>query len=142
MDIRAFRAEDENAVVSLWERCQVIRPWNDPRKDISRKLKVRGDLFLVGIVDGKIVATVMAGYDGHRGWINYLAVAPEHQRVGLAREMMSEVEHLLRSSGCPKVNLQIRNDNTDAIGFYRAIGYSTDDVISMGKRLENDERDV
>jgi len=142
MDIRAFRAEDENAVVSLWERCQVIRPWNDPRKDISRKLKVRGDLFLVGIVDGKIVATVMAGYDGHRGWINYLAVAHEHQRVGLAREMMSEVEHLLRSSGCPKVNLQIRNDNTDAIGFYRAIGYSTDDVISMGKRLENDERDV
>jgi ribosomal protein S18 acetylase RimI-like enzyme len=142
MTIRAFRAEDEQAVVSLWERCGLIRPWNDPRKDISRKLQVRGDLFLVGIIDSKVVATVMAGYEGHRGWVNYLAVAREHQRAGLARQMMSEVEHRLRAAGCPKVNLQIRADNADAVGFYRAIGYTSDDVISMGKRLENDERDA
>ena len=142
MDIRSFRAEDEHAVVSLWERCGLVRPWNDPRKDISRKLQVRADLFLVGIVDGRLVASVMAGYDGHRGWMNYLAVAPENQRSGLARQMVSEVERRLRASGCPKINLQVRSDNADAVGFYRAIGYSQDDVISLGKRLENDERDA
>jgi ribosomal protein S18 acetylase RimI-like enzyme len=142
MDIRSFRAEDEHAVVSLWERCGLVRPWNDPRKDISRKLEVRGDLFLVGIVDGRLVASVMAGYDGHRGWMNYLAVAPENQRSGLARQMVSEVERRLRASGCPKINLQVRSDNADAVGFYRAIGYSQDDVISLGKRLENDDRDT
>lgn len=142
MDIRSFRAEDEHAVVSLWERCGLVRPWNDPRKDISRKLHVRGDLFLVGIVDGRLVASVMAGYDGHRGWMNYLAVAPENQRSGLARQMVSEVELRLRASGCPKINLQVRSDNADAVAFYRAIGYSQDEVISLGKRLENDERDV
>jgi ribosomal protein S18 acetylase RimI-like enzyme len=142
MDIRSFRAEDEHAVVSLWEQCGLVRPWNDPRKDISRKLRVRDELFLVGIVDGRLVASVMAGYDGHRGWMNYLAVAPENQRSGLARQMVSEVERRLRALGCPKINLQVRRDNADAVGFYRAIGYSQDDVISLGTRLENDERDA
>ena len=82
MEIREFQPQDEEAVIILWERCRLVRPWNDPRKDISRKLKVRPDLFLVGVADGKVVATVMAGYDGHRGWINYLAVAPEERRRG------------------------------------------------------------
>lgn len=106
--------------------------------DISRKLEVGGDLFLVGVVDGEIVATVMAGYEGHRGWVNYLAVMPEHQRAGLGRSMMDQAEHRLRASGCPKINLQVRNGNASAIGFYRAIGYIQDDVVSMGKRLEHD----
>jgi ribosomal protein S18 acetylase RimI-like enzyme len=119
-----------------------VRPWNDPHRDISRKLQVRGDLFLVGVADGKIVATVMAGYEGHRGWVNYLAVAPENQRAGLARKMMDEAERRLREAGCPKINLQVRGGNASAIEFYRAIGYIQDDVISMGKRLEHDERDA
>lgn len=140
MEIRSYQSEDEQAVVSLWERCGLVRPWNNPHRDISRKLQVRGDLFLVGVADGKIVATVMAGYEGHRGWVNYLAVAPEKQRAGLARQMMDEAERRLRASGCPKINLQVRNGNDSAIEFYRAIGYSQDDVISMGKRLEADER--
>jgi ribosomal protein S18 acetylase RimI-like enzyme len=139
MEVRPFRLEDQHAVVSLWERCGLVRPWNDPHKDISRKLQVRGDLFLVGVVEGKVVATVMAGYEGHRGWAQYLAVAPENQRDGLARRMMSEVERRLRASGCPKVNLQVRSENASAIEFYRAIGYVSDDVISMGKRLEDDD---
>ena len=84
----------------------------------------------------------MAGYEGHRGWVNYLAVAPENQRAGLAREMMNEVERRLRASGCPKINLQVRYGNAGAIEFYRAIGYIQDDVVSMGKRLENEERDA
>ena len=85
LTIREFQPQDEEAVIALWERCGLVRPWNDPRKDISRKLKVRPDLFLVGITDGKVVATVMAGYDGHRGWINYLSVAPEERRRGYGR---------------------------------------------------------
>jgi ribosomal protein S18 acetylase RimI-like enzyme len=120
MDIRAFRAEDEPAVVALWERCGLVRPWNDPRKDIARKLKVQPELFLVGTAAQTVVATVMAGYEGHRGWINYLAVAPEYQRQGFGRSMMREVERLLQAAGCPKVNLQVRDTNADALGFYSA----------------------
>lgn len=138
MRIRPYEEGDEDAVVALWERCALTRPWNDPRKDIRRKLAVRPDLFLVGELEGKLVATTMAGYEGHRGWINYLAVAPEHQRKGLARRMMEEAERLLRVAGCPKINLQIRAANAGATAFYRAIGYTVDDVISMGKRLEKD----
>ncbi|WP_129677055.1 GNAT family acetyltransferase [Candidatus Chloroploca sp. Khr17] len=138
MEIRAFRPEDEHDIVSLWERCELVRSWNDPRKDMLRKLQVQGDLFLVGLIDGHVVATVMAGYEGHRGWVNYVAVAPEHQRSGLARHLMCEAERRLRALGCPKVNLQVRNGNANAVAFYRALGYTPDDVISLGKRLEND----
>lgn len=142
MDIRAFRTEDESAVVALWERCGLIRPWNDPRKDIARKLRVQPDLFLVGLANQAVVATVMAGYEGHRGWINYLAVVPEWQRRGLGRSMMREVERLLHAAGCPKVNLQVRGNNAEALGFYSALGYSRDDVVSMGRRLETDREDA
>jgi len=115
-----------------------VRPWNDPHKDIRRKLAVRADLFLVGILEGKIIASVMAGYEGHRGWINYLAVSPEHRRKGHARSLVNEAERLLREVGCPKINLQIRTSNQDVIEFYRRLGYAVDDVVSMGKRLEPD----
>ncbi len=139
MQIRPFSPADEAAVISLWQRCGLTRPWNDPRKDIRRKLAVRPDLFLVGVIDGAIVATAMAGYDGHRGWINYLGVDPERQRQGLGRAIMQEAERLLREAGCPKINLQVRASNQTAIEFYRSIGFAVDDVVSMGKRLEHDE---
>jgi ribosomal protein S18 acetylase RimI-like enzyme len=142
MTIRAFRAEDESAVIALWDRCGLVRSWNDPRKDIARKLKVQSELFLVGLADDAIVATVMAGYEGHRGWVNYLAVAPEWQRQGIGRAMMHEAERLLRDAGCPKVNLQVRDANTDALAFYSALGYTRDEVISMGKRFETDRADA
>ena len=80
----------------------------------------------------------MAGYEGHRGWINYLAVAPEHQGKGLGRAMMAEAERLLREAGCPKINLQVRSANAKVIEFYRRLGYTVDDVVSLGKRLEDD----
>jgi ribosomal protein S18 acetylase RimI-like enzyme len=137
MEIRTFQREDEQAVVSLWKRCGLVRPANDPHQDIARKLQVRGDLFLVGVVEDRVVATVMAGYDGHRGWVNYLAVAPDSQRRGLGRRMMTEAERRLRASGCPKINLQVRSGNAGAMEFYRAIGYGQDDVVSMGKRLHD-----
>ena len=139
MNIRAFHPNDESAVVELWRRCGLVRPSNDPHKDIARKLLVRPDLFLVGLVDNTIVATAMAGYEGHRGWINYLAVAPEHRRTGLARQIMGEAERLLREAGCPKINLQVRSTNSEVIEFYRRIGFAVDDVVSLGKRLIEDD---
>jgi ribosomal protein S18 acetylase RimI-like enzyme len=139
MEIRAFQPDDETALVALWQQCDLVRPWNDPAKDIRRKAKVRPDLFLVGVVERQIVASVMAGYEGHRGWLNYLAVAPEHQRRGYARTIVEEAERLLRAAGAPKINLQVRASNQKVIEFYRRIGYTVDDVVSLGKRLEHDD---
>lgn len=139
MLIRPFDAADEPAVVALWQRCGLTRPWNDPHKDIRRKLAVRPDLFLVAKTDGAVVGTVMVGYDGHRGWINYLGVDPACRRRGIGRALMDEAERLLRVEGCPKINLQVRTSNSEAIEFYRRIGYAMDDVVSFGKRLETDE---
>ena len=140
MEIRSFQPEDEPSGIALWQQCDLVRPWNDPHRDICRKLKVNPEWFLVGLVDGQVVATVMAGYEGHRGWLNYLAVAPEFQRRGLARGIVVEAERLLRKAGCPKINLQIRTSNQAVIEFYRRLGYSVDDVVSMGKRLEHEDR--
>ena len=139
MEIRPFNRDDEAAVISLWDQCELLRPWNDPKKDIERKLQVRPDLFLVGIVDGQIVATAMVGYEGHRGWINYLAVSPAYQRRGFGREIMAAAETRLRECGCPKINLQVRTSNQHVIDFYRSVGYQMDDVVSLGKRLEVDD---
>ncbi|HET7535492.1 MAG TPA: GNAT family acetyltransferase [Candidatus Didemnitutus sp.] len=138
MKIRPYRAADEAAVIALWKACGLTRPQNDPLKDIARKLRVNPELFLVAEQGGKIVGTVMAGYEGHRGWINYLGVAPELQRGGLGRQLMDEAEHLLRAAGCPKINLQVRPDNRAAIAFYERVGFAVEGAISMGKRLERD----
>ena len=135
MQIRPFRDDDEAAVVSLWQRCELTRPWNDPQKDIARKKLVAPELFLVGEIEGQIVATAMAGYEGHRGWINYLAVDPGHRHRGLGRKIVAEAERLLAARGCAKINLQVRHSNFGAIGFYQRIGYSLDEVVSLGKRL-------
>lgn len=137
--IRSFRPEDEEAVIALWDDCGLVVPRNDPRRDIERKLKVNPELFLVGLADGEIIATCMAGYEGHRGWINYLAVAPAWRRKGIAARMMEKAEEALRRIGCPKINLQVRETNEEVIKFYESIGFGTDDVLSMSKRLEHDE---
>ena len=136
--IRAYRLNDEQEVIQLWKRCSLVVPQNDPEKDIARKLKVQPELFLVGVRVDRIVATVMAGYEGHRGWINYLAVAPEFQGQGLARRLMDAVESKLRELGCPKINLQVRETNTAVIEFYERIGFKIDHVVSLGKKLVKD----
>jgi ribosomal protein S18 acetylase RimI-like enzyme len=138
MQIRPFELSDQSAVIALWQHCGLLRPWNDPQKDIARKLQVRPDLFLVGLIDAQIVATAMGGYEGHRGWINYLAVSPDRQRQGLGRAIMDAAEQRLRACGCPKINLQVRTSNQQVIDFYRSLGYQVDDVVSLGKRLESD----
>jgi len=139
LEIRPFLNGDEQAVIALWRACNLTRPWNDPARDIARKLKVNPELFLVGVMDGRVIATVMGGYEGHRGWVNYLAVEPVYQRRGIAREMMGVVAEKLLALGCPKINLQVRSDNTSALEFYERTGYTRDDVVSMGKRLIEEE---
>jgi len=138
MKIRTFDINDQATVINLWEVCELVVPWNDPVKDIARKLKVDADLFLVGESSGEIVATVMGGYEGHRGWINYLAVSPQHQGKGYGRKIMHTVEKRIQQKGCPKINLMIRATNTQAVEFYDAIGYEVETTIGLGKRLEPD----
>ena len=138
MITRPFDKSDQQAVIDLWADCGLVVPWNDPLKDIERKLKVDPDLFLVGELNGEIVASVMGGYEGHRGWINYLAVSPHHQRKGYGRLIMEAVELAIAQKGCPKINLQIRAANNDIAAFYQSIGYDIDNVIGLGKRLEPD----
>jgi ribosomal protein S18 acetylase RimI-like enzyme len=136
--IRPYRNEDEQEVIALWFACRLVVPANNPNRDIERKLLVNPELFLVGGLDKQIVATCMAGYEGHRGWINYLAVSPDHRRQGFATMMMTEAAQRLKSVGCPKINIQIRATNKTVIAFYESMGFTNDDVLSMGKRLESD----
>jgi ribosomal protein S18 acetylase RimI-like enzyme len=133
--IRPYRDADEALVIALWHACGLTRAWNDPAKDIARKKTVQPELFLVGTIDGAVAATAMIGYDGHRGWINYLAVDPRHRRHGHARALVAEAERRLLELGCPKLNLQVRAVNAEALAFYRALGYDPDGSVSLGKRL-------
>ena len=138
LEIRSYGESDEKAVVQLWRDCGLVVPWNDLVKDIHRKLRVQRDMFLVGSLGSRLIGTVMAGYEGHRGWINYLAIAADCRKNGYGRHLMGEVAARLRALGCPKINLQIRSSNADVIEFYQRIGFSIDDVVSMGKRLEEE----
>jgi ribosomal protein S18 acetylase RimI-like enzyme len=135
--IRQFTPADTEAVVAVWESCGLVRPWNDPRRDIARKLTVQPELFLVATEapSDTVVAAGMAGFDGHRGWVNYLAVRPDLQGSGLGGAFMAEFERLLTDLGCPKLNLQVRAGNEQVIGFYESLGYTDDHTVSMGKRL-------
>jgi ribosomal protein S18 acetylase RimI-like enzyme len=140
MKIRAFQPSDEAAVVALWQECGLTRPWNDPHADIARKLTEQPEFFLVGSVAGEVVATVMIGFDGHRGWAYYLAVSPRHRRRSYGQSLMREAERLLMERGCPKLNLLVRSSNAEVIEFYRKLGYVQDDVVSLGRRLIHDQR--
>jgi ribosomal protein S18 acetylase RimI-like enzyme len=135
LSIRPYVPEDQEPVIALWETCHLVVPQNNPIADIQSKMQFQPDLFLVAIAEDRLVGTVMAGYDGHRGWINYLAVAPAERRRGVARTMMATAEKKLRDLDCPKINLQVRRTNTAVIDFYQAIGFNEDDVVSLGKRL-------
>lgn len=137
--IRAFQPADETAVVALWRECRLTRPWNDPHADIARKLTEQPELFLVGTVGAEVVASAMVGFDGHRGWVYYLAVAPRHRKQSYGRALMQEAERLLMERGCPKLNLLVRSSNAEVIEFYRKLGYVRDETVSLGKRLIHDE---
>lgn len=138
MHIRPYRPQDREAVVALWERCGLVVSHNDPRRDIERKSRVNPEWFLVGILDGTLVASCMAGYEGHRGWINYLAVSPDCRRQGIATQLMRQAEKVLAEAGCPKINLQVRETNQSVVAFYERLGYANDQVVSMGKLLDRE----
>jgi ribosomal protein S18 acetylase RimI-like enzyme len=123
LDISGFSAPDGRFFVYTDLQSAVVGP----------------EMFLVGTLEKKIIATIMAGYEGHRDWLNYLAVAPEYRGRGLARLIVAAAEALLKNAGCPKINLQVRASNQGVIEFYKRIGYAVDDVVSMGKRLESDD---
>ena len=135
--IRPYLERDAAAVISLWQAVfPDDPPWNDPALVIRRKLAVQRGLFLVGKFGNRVVAAALAGFDGFRGWVYHLAVAPEHRRRGYGRAMMQEAEARLRRLGCPKLNLQVRATNAEVIEFYRQLGYQIEDRVSFGKRLE------
>ena len=135
MKIREFKETDRERVIWLWEQCELVRPWNDPNKDIDRKLQFQADLFFVGEKESKIISTAMAGYDGHRGSVFYLAVDPNYQNNGIGRTLMQHIEQALGALGCPKLNIVVRSSNTSVLSFYKHLGYEKDDVVSIGKRL-------
>lgn len=139
LEIRPFEPSDITVVLELWKNCGLVVPWNNPAKDIQRKMQVNPELFLVGEVEGSVVATLMGGYEGHRGWINYLAVAEGYRNRHLARQLMNVIEQKLLALGCPKINLQVRSSNPGIIKFYEHLGYVKDGSISLGKRLIPDD---
>ena len=135
VDIRPFDRADTEAVVALWQAAGLTRPWNDPHQDIERKLSVQPELFLVAVDVDAVIGSVMAGYDGHRGWLYYLASDPARRGEGIARALVAAAEERLLAMGCPKVQLMVRPDNEGARGFYDALGYEQFDIWATGKRL-------
>lgn len=134
--IRAYLESDEEQVVQLWREVFPNNPpWNVPKADIDLKLTVQRDLFLVGDLNGQIVATVMGGFDGHRGWVHLVAVAATQRGKGFGRALMLEAEKRLRDIGCTKINLQVRATNQGVVAFYEKLGFSVEERVSMGKRL-------
>lgn len=139
MTIRPFYEPDRQAVIQLWQDCDLTRPWNDPDKDISRKMAFQPELFLVAEDKEQVIASAMAGYDGHRGSVYYLAVSPDYQARGIGKQLMSEIEDRLIKLGCPKLNIVVRSSNDKVLEFYRKLDYASDDVVSLGKRLIADK---
>jgi ribosomal protein S18 acetylase RimI-like enzyme len=135
MAIRVATAADYEAVRTLWETCELTRPWNDAEADFRRANEGGSSVILLLSQHAVLISTVMVGYDGHRGWVYYLAVHPDHRGKGLGRRMMDAAEGWLRERGAPKLQLMVRSENADVIAFYKAIGLETQPVETLGKRL-------
>lgn len=132
--IRAANAADRDAVIAIWETCGLTRPWNDPAADFQRVLGHDASTILVAERNARIVGTAMTGFDGHRGWIYYLGVAPDQQRKGFARLLLDAACAWLRLRGCPKVELMLREGNT-AAGLYERLGWERQDVQVFARWL-------
>jgi ribosomal protein S18 acetylase RimI-like enzyme len=133
--IRPYQNSDKRDVIKLWDMCDLIVPQNDPEKDIYEKMSFQPDLFFIGNYNKVLIGTIMVGYDGHRGWIYYLAVHPGYRRNGFGNKLMNHAAKVLSDMGCSKINVQIREYNAMVIGFYKKLGYTDDHVISLGKRI-------
>ena len=126
---------DEAATVALWHAAGLTRPWNDPAADFRMALGNPTSTVLLATEGEALIGSVMVGFDGHRGWIYYLAADPARRRRGIGRALMAAAEGWLIERHCPKIQLMVRGDNLDAKGFYAAIGYEVQDVVTLGKRL-------
>jgi len=135
-ECREARATDEGAVVALWEQCGLTRPWNDPHADFARAMAFEAATVFIAEADGVVVASAMTGFDGHRGWIYYLGVAPAMRRQGLARLMLDACEAWLAERGCPKVELMVRDGNPDAL-VYERLGWEAQPVRVYARWIEN-----
>jgi ribosomal protein S18 acetylase RimI-like enzyme len=136
VEVRTYSDDDFHAVQALWETVfPSDPPWNKAEVAIPAKLAIQPDLLLVAAVDGRLVGTTLAGYDGHRGWLYAVAVNPANQRMGIGRALVHEAERRLGAMGCGKLNLQVRADNGAVAAFYRNLGYDVEERVSMGKRL-------
>ncbi|MEG3175757.1 GNAT family acetyltransferase [Sphingomonas sp. RB3P16] len=129
---------DAAAVIALWQACGLTRPWNDPAVDFALALGEGNATILLARDGGTVVGSVMVGFDGHRGWVYYLAVAPDARGRGLGRALMAAAEHWLRERGAPKVQLMVRGDNVAALGFYAALGLARQDVVVLGRFLPDE----
>lgn len=127
---------DRAAVIALWSACELIRPWNDADRDFTQAVDGATSTILLAKAGDETLASAMVGYDGHRGWVYYLAVAPAHRRRGLGKQMMDAAERWLRECGAPKIQLMVREDNDAVIAFYDAIGFEHQPVATLGKRLD------
>ena len=137
VEIRTYEENDEAAVAAVWREVFPDAPaHNVPEEDIRRKLAVQRELFFVAVEGDDVVGTALAGYDGHRGWVYYVAVTPSRRRRGIGAALMKRVEERLAAAGCPKLNLQVRAPNRDAVVFYEKLGYVVEERVSMGKRLK------
>ena len=141
IEIREYAPADAEAVVALWEACGLTRPWNDPRADLARAHAQQPELLLVATsappaADRRPIGTVMAGYDGHRGWLYYLAADPARRGEGIGRALVAEAERRLAALGCPKVQLMVRSENTGVLAYYDRLGYEPSDVSVLARRLD------
>jgi ribosomal protein S18 acetylase RimI-like enzyme len=135
MDVRTMRSEDRAALIELWHACGLTRPWNDPDRDIDLAIGAADAAILVGEEEGRLIACVMVGFDGHRGWVYYLGVVPECQRRGHGRAMFAAAQAWLEARGAPKIQLMLREENQEARHFYEALGLELQPVVTLGRRL-------
>lgn len=134
--IEPAAAAERETVVALWQTAGLTRPWNDPVADFDLGLASQTSIILLARDGPAIVGTVMVGFDGHRGWVYYLATDPDRARQGIGRLLMAAAEVWLKTRNCPKIQLMVRGDNLAARDFYAAIGYEQQDVITIGKRFD------
>ncbi|MFL0411865.1 GNAT family acetyltransferase [Microbacterium paludicola] len=139
VSIRTYEPADETQVIALWQDAGLTRPWNDPHKDIARARAVWPDLLLVAEDDQEVIGSVMAGYDGHRGWLYYLAAARHRRGEGIGRGLVAEAEARLEALGCPKVMLMVRAENHAVLDYYDALGYHREGTLIAGRRLIPDD---
>ncbi|PRB67602.1 GNAT family acetyltransferase [Arthrobacter sp. MYb213] len=136
MEIRELEVPEIGQATALWQSVEITRPWNDPTSDAHKALENQSSTILAGHHEQRLVATAMVGFDGHRGWLYYVAVHPDMQGQGFGQQIIEAASRWLAEQGVPKVQLMVRTENTDVIGFYERLGYEAQDVVVLGKRLE------